>query len=139
MLMRTDPFRELDRFAQQLLSRSDAQLAMPMDAWKEGHAFTIELDLPGVKEGDIDLEVERNVLTVRAERRTAEVGDREVIHNERPTGVFMRQIFLSDALDTENVEATYRDGVLRLRIPVAEEAKPRKVLIGTDEHREIEQ
>ncbi|WP_335987403.1 Hsp20/alpha crystallin family protein [Glycomyces sp. MUSA5-2] len=138
MLMRTDPFRELDRLAQQFLSRNDSQLMMPMDAWKEEHSFTVELDLPGVREADIDLEVERNVLTVRAERRAADSGDREVIHSERPTGVFMRQIFLSDALDTEHVEASFRDGVLTLRIPVAEEAKPRKVLIGTGK-REIEQ
>ncbi|MDA1359945.1 Hsp20/alpha crystallin family protein [Glycomyces luteolus] len=138
MLMRTDPFREFDRLAQQLFSRDGSQLMMPMDAWKEGHAFTVELDLPGVREEDIDLEVERNVLTVRAERRPAELGDREVIHAERPTGEFMRQIFLSDSLDTEQVEASYRDGVLTLKIPMAEEAKPRKVLIGPGK-REIEQ
>lgn len=138
MLMRTDPFRELDRIAQQFLSRTDAQLTMPMDAWKEGHAFVVELDLPGVREGDIDLEVERNVLTVRAERRASEGEDREVIHSERPTGEFMRQIFLSDALDIDSVEATFRDGVLTLRIPMAEQAKPRKVLIGPGKP-EIEQ
>jgi HSP20 family protein len=130
MLLRTDPFRELDRLAQQMLGRADGQLAMPMDAWKEGHSFKVELDLPGVKETDIDLEVERNVLTVRAERRTVETGDREVIHAERPAGTFTRQIFLSDALDTEHVEATYRDGVLTLTIPMAEEAKPRKVVVS---------
>jgi HSP20 family protein len=136
MLMRTDPFRELDRLAQQLLGQNDTRLAMPMDAWKEGHRFTVELDLPGVREDDIDLEVERNVLTVKAERRTAgngtvETGDREIIHAERPAGTFMRQIFLSDALDTEHVEASYRDGVLTLTIPMAEEAKPRKVLVAS--------
>ncbi|WP_205325705.1 Hsp20/alpha crystallin family protein [Glycomyces sp. YM15] len=137
MLMRTDPFREFDRLAQQLFSRDGSQLMMPMDAWKEGHEFTVELDLPGVREEDIDLEVERNVLTVRAERRQVELGDREVVHAERPAGEFMRQIFLSDALDTEQVEASYKDGVLRLRIPMAEEAKPRKVLISAGK-REIE-
>jgi HSP20 family protein len=131
MLMRTDPFRELDRLAQQLLARSDSQLTMPMDAWKEGDFFTVELDLPGVRESEIDLEVERGVLTVRAERRPAERDGREVIHAERPAGVFQRQIFLSDALDAEQVEAEFRDGVLTLRIPMAEQAKPRKVLIGT--------
>ncbi|MEU5155475.1 Hsp20/alpha crystallin family protein [Glycomyces sp. NPDC021274] len=136
MLMRTDPFRELDRLAQQLLGQNDTRLAMPMDAWKEGHRFKVELDLPGVREDDIDLEVERNVLTVKAERRTvdngnAANGDREIIHAERPAGTFMRQIFLSDALDTEHVEAAYRDGVLTLTIPLAEEAKPRKVLVGS--------
>lgn len=138
MLVRSDPFRDLDRIAQQMLGLSDSQLTMPMDAWKEGHTFTIQLDLPGVRESDIDLEVERNVLTVRAERRAVDVGDGEVIHSERRSGGFARQILLSDALDTERVEATYRDGVLTLRIPMAEEAKPRKVLISTDA-KEIEQ
>ncbi|WP_199041394.1 Hsp20/alpha crystallin family protein [Glycomyces salinus] len=138
MLVRSDPFRDLDRIAQQMLGLSDSQLTMPMDAWKEGHTFTIQLDLPGVRERDIDLEVERNVLTVRAERRGVDVGDGEVIHSERRSGSFARQILLSDALDTERVDATYRDGVLTLRIPMAEEAKPRKVLIGTDT-KEIEQ
>ena len=138
MLVRSDPFRDLDRIAQQMLGLSDSQLTMPMDAWKEGHTFTIQLDLPGVRESDIDLEVERNVLTVRAERRAVDVGDGEVIHSERRSGGFARQILLSDALDTERVDATYRDGVLTLRIPMAEEAKPRKILISTDT-KEIEQ
>ncbi|GAB3645896.1 Hsp20/alpha crystallin family protein [Glycomyces tarimensis] len=131
MLMRTDPFRELDRLAQQMLGRTDSQLSMPMDAWREGHDFTIQIDLPGVKEGDIDLEVERNVLTVRAERRGVEVGDREIIHAERPSGSFVRQLFLSEGLDADNVRASYDDGVLTLTIPMAEEAKPKKVLVGS--------
>ncbi|WP_100447681.1 Hsp20/alpha crystallin family protein [Glycomyces xiaoerkulensis] len=138
MLMRTDPFREIDRLAQQMLGRADSQTTMPMDAWREGHDFTVQLDLPGVKEGDIDLEVERNVLTVKAERRGVEAGEREVIHSERPAGTFVRQIFLSDNLDTEHVSADYTDGVLTLRLPMAEEAKPRKVLIGGNT-RQIEQ
>lgn len=138
MLVRTEPFRELDRLAQQMLGRADSQPGMLMDAWKEGHEFTIQIDLPGVRESDIDLEVERNVLTVRAERRGVDTGDRELIHSERPSGTFARQIFLSDALDTENVGAAYRDGVLTLKIPMAEQAKPRKVLIDTGP-REIEQ
>ncbi|MBO3733050.1 MULTISPECIES: Hsp20/alpha crystallin family protein [Glycomyces] len=138
MLVRSDPFRDIDRIAQQMLGLNDSQLSMPMDAWKEGHTFNIQIDLPGVREGDIDLEVERNVLTVRAERRAVEAGDREIIHAERRTGSFARQILLSDALDTEQVEATYRDGVLTLRIPMAEQAKPRKVLIGAGA-KEIEQ
>jgi HSP20 family protein len=138
MLMRTDPFRELDRLAQQLLGRDDSQLSMPMDAWREDHAFTVQIDLPGVKEEDIDLEIERNVLTVKAERRGAEVGDREIVHSERPSGTFVRRLFLSEGLDTDDIRATYDAGVLTVTIPVAEQAKPRKVLVASGA-KEIEQ
>jgi HSP20 family protein len=131
MLMRTDPFRELDRLTQQLFGRGDSQLAMPMDAWREDETFTVQIDLPGVREEDIDLEVERNVLTVKAERRGAEADGRELIQTERPSGTFVRRLFLSEALDTENMRAFYDDGVLTLTIPTAEEAKPRKVLVGS--------
>lgn len=131
MLMHTDPFRELDRLAQRMLGRTDSQWSIPMDAWRDGDTFTVQLDLPGVRESDFDLEVERNVLTVRAERRGAEADDREVIHAERPSGTFVRRLFLSEALDTEHVRASYDDGVLTVTIPMAEQAKPRKVLVGS--------
>ena len=132
MLMRTDPFRELDRLTQQV-SGNPGTLArpsvMPMDAWQDGHEFIVEFDLPGVSPESIDLDVERNVLTVKAERK-ALTGDREFIAAERPRGVFNRQLILGDTLDTENVQAGYQDGVLTLRIPVAEKAKPRKIQIN---------
>ncbi|HLU29614.1 MAG TPA: Hsp20/alpha crystallin family protein [Glycomyces sp.] len=131
MLMRTDPFRELDRLTERLLGRGDSQLTMPMDAWREDETFTVQIDLPGVREEDIDLEVERNVLTVRAERRGVEAEGRELIQTERPSGTFVRRLFLSEALDTEHMRAFYDDGVLTLTIPTAEEAKPRKVLVGS--------
>ena len=134
MLMRTDPFRELDRLSQQLLG-SNGTLArpsmMPMDAWRDGDTFVIEFDLPGVAADSIDLDVERNVVTVRAERppRDAET---EMIAAERQRGVFSRQLILGDNLDTERIEAGYHSGVLTLRIPVAEQAKPRKISITSD-------
>jgi HSP20 family protein len=131
MLMRTDPFRELDRLTQQVLGTPGTLArpsAMPMDAWREDHEFIVELDLPGVDPESIDLDVERNVLTVRAERRPLG-GDRELLAAERPRGVFSRQLILGDTLDTERVHAAYDGGVLTLRIPVAEKAKPRKIAI----------
>ena len=104
---------------------------MPMDAWREGERFVVEFDLPGVDPGSIDLDVERNVLTVRAER--PRVGDdHEAIAAERPRGVFSRQLILGDNLDLERISASYADGVLRLVIPVAEKAKPRKISIDVD-------
>ena len=130
MLMRTDPFRELDRLTQQLLGTTARPAVMPMDAWRDGDAFVVEFDLPGVSPDSVDLDVERNVLTVRAER-PAKNGDAEMIAAERPRGVFSRQLFLGDTLDLDRVEASYDAGVLTLRIPIAEKAKPRKIEIAS--------
>jgi len=129
MLRTTDPFRDFDRFAQQLLGTATRPASMPMDAWRQGDEFVIELDLPGVSADSIDLDVERNVLTVRAERRRPAGDGVELVAAERPMGTFTRQLFLGDTLDADKLEAGYQDGVLTLRIPVAERAKPRRVTI----------
>jgi HSP20 family protein len=131
MLMRTDPFRELDRLTQQITGTSARPTFMPMDAWREKETFIVEFDLPGVQPDSIDLDVERNVLTVRAERRAQENGA-EMIAAERPRGVFSRQLILGDNLNLDQISASYRDGVLRLTIPVAERAKPRKIEIASE-------
>ena len=141
MLMRTDPFRDMDRLTQSLfgLGTQARPATMPLDAWRAGDEFVVELDLPGVDPASIDVDVERNVLTVRAER-PLRANDAELINAERPRGVFSRQLFLGDALDTERVSAGYSQGVLTLRIPVAEKAKPRKIDVQTttsDEHLSI--
>lgn len=130
MLMRTDPFRELDRFTQQVFGTAARPAAMPLDAWREGHTFVAEFDMPGVAPESIDLDVEQNVLTVQAERPQLS-DDREMVSAERPRGLFTRQLFLGESLDTDNIEANYDNGVLRLVIPVAERAKPRKIAIGS--------
>ncbi|MDX3074089.1 Hsp20/alpha crystallin family protein [Streptomyces sp. MI02-7b] len=133
MLMRTDPFRELDRLAQQLVGATGTwsrPTAMPMDAFREGDQYVILFDLPGVSAEAIDIDVERNMLTVKAERRpTAKAEDVQMELSERPLGVFSRQLVLADTLDTEHIQADYDAGVLTLRIPVAERAKPRKISI----------
>ena len=129
MLMRTDPFRDLDRLTQQVFGTAARPAFMPMDAWRSGDVFHIEFDLPGVSTESIDLDVERNVLTVRAERGQANNDGAEMIAAERPRGVFSRQIILSDNLNLDAVEATYNDGVLHLTVPVAEKAKPRKISV----------
>ena len=133
MLMRTDPFRELDRLTQQVFGTSGTlarPAVMPMDAWRDGDTFHVEFDLPGVNPDSIDLDVERNVVTVKAER-PARDGDTELIAAERPRGVFSRQLILGDNLDTEHISASYNAGVLTLQIPVAEQAKPRKISIAS--------
>ena len=132
MLIRTtDPFRDLDRLAQQVLGTTNRPAVMAMDAWREGDRFVIEFDLPGVARDSIDLDVERNVLTVRAERLSRN-GDWESLASERPRGVFSRQLVLGDNLDLDRIEAGYSDGVLRLVVPVAEKAKPRKIEVTHD-------
>ena len=132
MLMRTDPFRELDRITQQVFGTNGTRARpslMPMDAWRDGDTFHVEFDLPGVDPGSIDLDVERNVVTVRAERPAREGDDTELLAAERPRGVFSRQLFLGDNLDADKINAGYEAGVLSLTIPVAEQAKPRKIEI----------
>jgi HSP20 family protein len=143
MLMRTDPFRELDRLTQQLLGTSGTwsrPAAMPMDAYREGDEYVIALDLPGVSPDAIDIDVERNMLTVKAERRPSTKADTVQMElSERPLGVFSRQVMLADTLDVEHIKADYEAGVLTLRIPIAERAKPRKISIsaGGTERKEI--
>lgn len=128
MLMRFDPFRDLDRVSQELLGA--ARTSMPMDAYRQGDAFTVAFDLPGVDPSSIEVTVEQNVLTVRAERSWRPAEGVEVVSQERPQGRFSRQLFLGESLDTDRIAANYDRGVLTLTIPVAERAKPRRVQIN---------
>jgi HSP20 family protein len=133
-LMRFDTFRDLDRLAQQMFTGNGGPVAarsMPLDAFRRGEQFVINLDLPGVDPASIDLSVEKNVLTVRAERSWSPAEGDEVLITERPQGSFTRQLFLGDNLDTDKVTANYDQGVLCVTIPIAEAAKPRRVQITT--------
>ncbi|PJE97562.1 heat-shock protein Hsp20 [Streptomyces carminius] len=130
MLMRTDPFRELDRLTEQLLGTVARPVGMPMDAYRTGDEVVVHFDLPGVDPESVDLDIERNVLTVSAERRWPGPEDAERIAAERPSGRFSRQVFLGDTLDVERIDASYDAGVLTLRVPVAEQAKPRRIQIS---------
>ncbi|HET9828312.1 MAG TPA: Hsp20/alpha crystallin family protein [Nocardioidaceae bacterium] len=140
MLMRTDPLREFDRLAhfdrlaQQVLGAGTTSrpAVMPMDAWREGDTLVVELDLPGVRPETVDIDVERNVVTLRAERPTRSA-DREMLAAERPTGLFSRQLVLGDNLDLGRIAASYDAGVLRLQVPVAERAKPRKIEVTSSQ------
>lgn len=141
MLMRTDPFRELDRITRDLFGGAGTwsrPSAMPMDAYRAGDEYVVAFDLPGVSPDAIDVDVERNMLTVRAERRPlAGAEDAQVELSERPLGVFSRQIMLADTLDTESIDADYDAGVLTLRIPITERAKPRKIAVNQGERKQI--
>jgi HSP20 family protein len=130
MLMRTDPFRELDRLTNSVFGTPTRPSAMPMDAYRSGDTFLVQFDLPGIDPESIDLTVERNVLTVHANRTRPTGEGVEMLAAERPHGTFSRQLFLGDTLDLDAMEADYTDGVLTLRLPVAERAKPRKVTIN---------
>ena len=130
MLMRTDPFRDIDRVFEQLVGTASRPAVMHVDAERDGDWFTVSIDLPGVDPDSIDLTVERNVLQVKAHRQRPGKEGVESVIAERPMGVFSRQLFLGDTLDTDNLQADYDQGVLTLRIPVSELAKPRKISIG---------
>ncbi len=130
MLMRTDPFRELDRLTQQVFGTPARPSAMPMDAYRKDDSFLVQFDLPGIDPESIDLTIERNVLTVHALRSRPSSDEVEMLAAERPHGTFSRQLFLGDTLDVDAMQADYTDGVLTLRIPVAERAKPRKVTVN---------
>ncbi|MEP6659570.1 MAG: Hsp20/alpha crystallin family protein [Acidimicrobiales bacterium] len=133
MLMRTDPFREFDRITQQVFGTPARPAAMPIDAYRKGDEFVVHFDLPGVDAKSIDLTVEKNVLTVHATRGRSETEGVELLLGERPQGTFSRQLFLGDTLDPDRIKAEYTDGVLTLRLPVAEKAKPRRVPIDVSE------
>jgi|SRR5690625_1541215 len=129
MLMRTDPFGDIDRLTQRLMGNGTRPAnPMPMDAYRDEDEFVVSFDLPGVRAESIDLEVEHNVVTVSAERSSAVEG-RETVVCERPSGRFSRQIFLGETLNSDDISADYTDGVLTLRVPVAEQAKPRKISV----------
>lgn len=131
MLMRYDPFRDIDRLTQQLAGERRAS-AMPMDAYRENEHFVVQFDLPGVDPESIDLTVEKNALTVKAERSWQAGDGVEVLVAERPQGSFSRQLFLGEGLDPDRIEARYDQGVLTVTIPVAERAKARKIEVGTN-------
>jgi HSP20 family protein len=131
MLMRFDPFREIDRLFETVGATNGWRgSVLAMDAYRDGDTFVVHLDLPGVDPDSIDLTVEQNQLTVRAERRW-DFGGRELVARERPQGTFSRQLFLGESLDADRIDADYEHGVLTLRIPVTEEAKPRKIQVGS--------
>ena len=137
MLMRTDPFRDLDRLSEAVFGTASRPAAMPMDAYRHDGRFVVNLDLPGVDADSIDLTVEQNVLTIHAERRAPMDDGAERVVSERTYGTFSRQLFLGETLDAERIAAHYEAGVLTLTIPIAEKAKPRKITIsGADSGRQ---
>ncbi|MBO0869926.1 MAG: Hsp20/alpha crystallin family protein [Micromonosporaceae bacterium] len=139
MLMRTDPFRELDRLAEQFFGTMSRPAVMSLDAYRDGDYFYAMFDLPGVDPDSIDVTVERNVLNVHAERgRPKEENKVELVVSERPMGTFSRQLFLGDTLNADRLEARYENGVLTLRIPIAEQAKPRRIAVtGGNDRKKI--
>lgn len=137
MLMRADPFRDVDRLTEAVLGSRARPAGMPMTAYRDDGTFVVHIDLPGVRPESIDLTVEQNVLSVHAERKPPAGDDAERVVDERSYGVFGRQLFLGDTLDSDRLSADYDAGVLTLRIPIAERARPRKVEITGGSRREV--
>ncbi|MGH4026467.1 MAG: Hsp20/alpha crystallin family protein [Pseudonocardiaceae bacterium] len=129
-LMRFDPFREMDRIAEQVMAGSRVPRTMPMEAFRRGDEFFVFIDIPGVDEDDVELTVERNVVSIRAQRVSPRQEGDEVLVDERPHGVFARQLFLGDNLDAGKLSADYNRGVLMMRIPIAEASKPRRITVS---------
>jgi HSP20 family protein len=129
MLLRTDPFREFDRLTSRVFQGDSPW--MPVDAYRHGDVFTLQFDIPGVDPASIEVTVERNELRVEAERTNRFPDDAQIVMSERPTGKFTRRIFVSDNLDTDHLTADYDNGVLWVRLPMREQAKARKIEIGT--------
>ncbi len=127
MATRYDPFQEMDRMLSSLLGAERASATMPMDLYRSGDHYVLHIDLPGVDPGTIDVNVEDRTLTVRAERTPHTDGDAQWLARERPTGTYARQLTVGRGLALDAIAATYTDGVLTLTIPVAEEAKPRRI------------
>ena len=125
-----DPFREMDRLTNQLMSGTRTPASLPMDVWRAGQEFHVALDLPGVNPDSVELTVERGVVTIRAERQQQFGQGDQVLLAERPQGQFTRQLMLGEGVDQENLQADYRDGVLHLTIPVAQQAQPRRISVG---------
>jgi HSP20 family protein len=129
MLLRFDPFAELDRVTRDM-APTNRRSMMPVDAYRLGDRFYLHFDLPGVDPDSIDITVEKNNLIVTAERNWSTDEEAVLVINERPQGSFSRQFFLGEALDSDHIEAGYDHGVLTVTIPVAEQAKPRKITVG---------
>lgn len=130
MVLTFDPFRDLDRLAGQLFTGgSTGGLAMPIDLYRSGDHFVLHCDLAGIDPGSVQIDVDRRVLTIRAERTARTDDEVQWVRRERPTGTFERRITLGDGLDVDRIAATWQDGVLTLTIPVAEAAKPRRIEI----------
>lgn len=139
MLMRFDPFGELDRLAGQVWNRGlgSGGSFMSMDAYRSGDHYVVHFDLPGVDPESVDLTVEHNMMSISAERSGQPEEGAQVLFSERPQGSFARKLQLGEGLDTEHIDASFDRGVLTVRIPVAEVAKPRKVQITTGSTEEL--
>ena len=138
MLMRTDPFRDFDRLTEAVFGTRARPAVMSMDAYREDGTFVVHLDLPGVTTESIDLTVEQNVLSIHAERKPPVGDSAEKVIDERSYGMFSRQLFLGDTLDADRLEADYDAGVLTIKIPIAEKAKPRRIEVsGGADRKEI--
>jgi HSP20 family protein len=130
MSLRFDPFRDFDRLAAEVFGTARTPAPMPMDVLRTGDQFVCRFDLPGIDAESLDVSAENNTLTVRAERRRNDKEDASYLVSERPSGTYSRQLVLGDGLAVEDIRADYTDGVLTLAIPVAEQAKPRKIEVG---------
>lgn len=129
MVRRYDPFRQMEAIFDDAMRQGPSRAAMPLDLYRDGEKFIALFDLPGVDPASVDIDIEDRTLTIRAERKSPEITGAQWLTHERPFGTFARQLTLGNGVALDQVEAEYVDGVLKLVIPVAEEAKPRKIAV----------
>lgn len=129
MAMKFDPFRELDRVAGALMDSGQGPRLMPMDLFRQGDTYVMHADLPGIDPGSIDVDVDGQLLTIRAERTLSSAQDVKWLARERQSGSFLRQLNIGQGIDRDGIAASYDNGVLSVTIPVSERAKPRKIQI----------
>ena len=122
-----DPFRELDRMAASLMDAQQGPRLMPIDLYRDGDHYVLNADLPGIDPGSVDVDVDGQLLTIRAERTARGREGVKWLASERPNGSFHRQFNLGDGIANDNISASYENGVLSVTIPVSERAKPRKI------------
>ncbi len=140
MAMNFDPFRELDRMASALLDTRQGPRLMPMDLYRDGDHYVLAADLPGVDPGSVDVDVDGQLLTIRAERTLRRAEGVSWLAHERQSGSFLRQLNLGQGIDTDHITASYENGVLLVTIPVSERAKPRRIEVTTqDQNQNSEQ
>ena len=134
MAMSYDPFGELDRLAGSLLQNRPGPRFMPVDLYRDGDRYVLSADLPGVDPGSVDIDVDGQLLTMRAQRTAGTADGAKWLVQERPSGSYLRQFSLGEGLDMEQISATYDNGVLSVIIPVSEKAKPRRIQVQSGDH-----
>lgn len=133
-MLRFDPFSDIDSLAKTLLGAdvgaSRVPRFMPMDLYRVNDHYVLNADLPGVDPGTVDVSVDHGTLTLSATRTSSSDENMQWLASERFAGTYRRQLSLGENIDADKISATYNNGVLSVTIPIAEQAKPRRIEVS---------